>query len=77
MTRLAYGVVGLILLGAASAHGQLRPDRRVLGAAGPELLDRVRTDPDNYFRLVTREWTAQVCKSFGGDSGASDRAAAR
>lgn len=49
---------------AACASRALRPDPKILSAAPPELLARVRADPYNYFRLINHEWTARVCDMF-------------
>ena len=45
----------------------LRPDPADLALASPELLERVRADPYNYFRFVNHEWTARVCDIFARD----------
>jgi hypothetical protein len=72
--RTAAALLALVLLdaasgysGAASAGAQLGIDPKVLAAASPELLDRVRADPYNYFRLVNRDWTARVCEAFAAE----------
>jgi Uncharacterized protein conserved in bacteria (DUF2252) len=57
----------LVLTSAACRSRQLRADPKVLAAAPPDLQDRVRADPYNYFRLINQEWTARVCDSFAGD----------
>src|SRR4029450_9470822 len=33
----------------------------------PEVLERVRANPYNYFRLVNREWTTRVCEMLAAD----------
>jgi hypothetical protein len=35
--------------------------------APPELLDRLRADPYNYFRFTNHEWTSRVCEIFAAD----------
>ena len=54
------------LFAASQAPGQaparttpLRPQPAVLDRATPELLERLRTDRDTYFRFVNRAWTAK------------------
>jgi uncharacterized protein DUF2252 len=44
----------------------LRADRSSLAEAAPELIDRLRGDPFNYFRFTNHEWTARVCETFSG-----------
>jgi uncharacterized protein DUF2252 len=38
-----------------------------LAAAPPELIDRLRADPYNYFRFINHEWTSRVCDIFAAD----------
>ncbi len=45
----------------------LLPDPVAVAAAPPELMERVRADAYNYFRLVNREWTIRACEMFAGD----------
>ena len=52
-------------MGCASRHLDVSPE--VLASARPEVLERVRTNPYNYFRLVNREWTARVCEMLAAD----------
>jgi hypothetical protein len=42
----------------------LLADPSALAAASPELRERLRADPFNYFRFVNHEWTARVCETF-------------
>ena len=67
-TSLALGLA-LILAAPLAAcyrrHLSVAPD--VLSAAPPELIDRVRSDAYNYFRLTNHEWTARVCQIFAAD----------
>jgi hypothetical protein len=44
---------------------ELRPESHVLAAVSPELLDRMRASPHDYFRFINHEWTARVCDVFG------------
>jgi hypothetical protein len=66
-TRIVFAVMCLVLTSAACRSRQLKADPKVLAAASPDLLDRVRADPYNYFRLINHEWTARVCDSFVAD----------
>jgi len=45
----------------------LTADAAALATAPPELLDRLRADPYNYFRFTNHEWTSRVCDIFAGD----------
>ena len=45
----------------------LTAEPAALAAAAPELLDRLREDPYNYFRFINHEWTSRVCEVFGAD----------
>ncbi|HEU5463917.1 MAG TPA: DUF2252 family protein, partial [Candidatus Binatia bacterium] len=45
----------------------LRPDRESLERATPQLLERLRADPYDYFRFVNRSWIARVCDDFAKD----------
>ena len=60
-------VVGVILLGASSASAQLRPEPDAIRLAPRELIDRLRSDPADYFRFVNRPWIARVCEVFAED----------
>ena len=59
--------VGLALLGAACSRQPLTADPATLAALPPQLVDRLRADPFNYFRFINHEWTARVCKMFDRD----------
>src|SRR5262245_9563131 len=61
--------VVLILVAPLAACGRthLEVAPEVLRAAPPELIERIRADPYNYFRLTNREWTARVCEIFAAD----------
>ncbi|HEU4935882.1 MAG TPA: DUF2252 family protein [Vicinamibacterales bacterium] len=52
--------------GCADRHA-LTAEPAALAAAAPELLDRLREDPYNYFRFINHEWTSRVCEVFGAD----------
>ena len=54
-------------MGAAHAAGPLRADPESLERAAPELIERLRADPYNYFRFVNRPWIARVCDDLGSD----------
>jgi len=45
----------------------LTADPEALAAAPPELVDRLRADPYNYFRFINHEWTSRVCDNFAAD----------
>jgi hypothetical protein len=53
--------IGVILMAAAPAWAQLRPEPDALALAPRDLIDRLRADPIAYFRFVNRPWIAQVC----------------
>jgi hypothetical protein len=57
----------LLLLCVACSNRTLRADPAAVAAAPPELLDRLRADPFNYFRFINHEWTARVCETFARD----------
>lgn len=59
-------LIGVVAgMGCASRHLDISPE--VFASARPEVLERVRTNPYNYFRLVNREWTARVCERLAAD----------
>jgi hypothetical protein len=45
----------------------LTAEPEALAAAPPDLLDRLRADPYNYFRFTNHEWTSRVCELFAAD----------
>ena len=57
----------LMVMGAAQAAEPLWPDRESLERATPQLLERLRADPYDYFRFVNRSWIARVCDDFAKD----------
>jgi len=67
---LAGGLFVTLVLSLAATGGcrrTLRPDPVLLAAAPPDLLQRLRATPYNYFRFVNHEWTARVCDIFAAD----------
>jgi hypothetical protein len=52
---------------ACTDRPPLTADPAALAAATPELLDRLRADPYNYFRFINQEWTSRVCEIFAAD----------
>ena len=64
-------IAGLVLIGVVVGVGCGRPhldiSDEVLATATPEVLERVRANPYNYFRLVNREWTTRVCEMLAAD----------
>ena len=59
--------IWLALTATACARPALQPDPEALAGAPPELLERVRARPYNYFRFVNHEWTSRVCEIFARD----------
>jgi hypothetical protein len=67
---LAGGLFVTLVLSLAATTGcrrTLRADPVLLAAAPPDLLQRLRATPYNYFRFVNHEWTARVCEIFAAD----------
>jgi hypothetical protein len=62
-----FAVIAVGLLGAAHGAAPLRPDPASLQRATPELIERLRADPYDYFRFVNRSWVARVCDVFSRD----------
>jgi len=64
-------IAGLVLIGVVAGVGCARPhldiSAEVLASARPEVLELVRGNPYNYFRLVNREWTTRVCEMLAAD----------
>ncbi len=58
--------IGVVLI-AASASAQVRPEPDAVALAPREVIDRVRADPVAYFRFVNRPWIARVCDLFADD----------
>jgi hypothetical protein len=62
-----FAVVAVAVMGTAHAAGPLRAEPESLERAAPELIERLRADPYNYFRFVNRPWIARVCDDLGSD----------
>jgi hypothetical protein len=60
-------VIAVGLLGAAHGREPLRAESQSLKGAGPQLIERLRADPYDYFRFVNRPWIARVCDDFSRD----------
>src|SRR5262245_3256513 len=57
----------VVMTAVACSAPELRPQADVLAAASPELLERMRATPHDYFRFINHEWTARVCELFDRD----------
>ena len=62
-----FAVIAVAVMGTAHAAGPLRAEPESLERATPELIERLRADPYNYFRFVNRTWIARVCDDLGSD----------
>jgi Uncharacterized protein conserved in bacteria (DUF2252) len=62
-----FALISVSVIGAARGPGPLRAEPGSLERAAPELIERLRADPFNYFRFVNRSWIARVCDEFGKD----------
>jgi hypothetical protein len=58
--------ISLVLV-AASATAQVRPEQDAISLAPREVIDRLRADPIAYFRFVNRPWIARVCDMFADE----------
>jgi hypothetical protein len=67
VTVLVLTLLWLVPTGAACGAPALRPSADVLANVPPELLERLRGSPHNYFRFINHEWTARVCDVFARD----------
>ncbi len=67
MSRFVVAAVWLVVLSLVCGCRQLRAAPGAVAGASPELLDRLRAEPYNYFRFINYEWTARVCEIFAGD----------
>src|SRR5262249_16247680 len=54
-------------MGAARASEPIRAAPESLQRASPQLIERLRADPYNYFRFVNRFWIARVCDDFSSE----------
>jgi len=60
-------LISIALMGAARDPGPIRAEPKTLELATPELIERLRADPYDYFRFVNRSWIARVCDDFSSD----------
>ena len=70
MILYRYSVLCLILVAlmpAAYGREPIRPDFKAVESAAPQLIERLRADPYDYFRFVNRSWIARVCGDFAKD----------
>jgi Uncharacterized protein conserved in bacteria (DUF2252) len=62
-----FAVISVAVMGAARDPGPIRAEPKSVERAPPELIERLRADPYNYFRFINRSWIARVCDAFGKD----------
>src|SRR5688572_32998022 len=62
-----FAVIAVALMGTAHGAGPLRAEPESLERAAPELIERLRADPYNYFRFVNRPWITRVCDDLASD----------
>ena len=62
-----FAVIAVLVMGTAHGAGPLRAEPESLERAAPELIERLRADPYNYFRFVNRPWITRVCDDLGND----------
>jgi len=62
-----FAVISVALMGAARGSEPIRAEPKSLELATPELIERLRADPYDYFRFVNRSWIARVCADFSSD----------
>lgn len=62
-----FAVIAVAGMGAARGPGPLRAEPESLEHATPELIERLRAEPYDYFRFVNRPWIARVCDDFAKD----------
>ena len=60
-------ILVIVVMGAAPDPGPLRAEPESLERATPELIERLRADPYDYFRFVNRSWIARACDIFEAD----------
>src|SRR5262245_43571816 len=58
----------VVMTAVACGAPELRPQADALAVAPPELLERMRATPHDYFRFINHEWTARVCAVFARDT---------
>ena len=63
----ALAALAFALTGEARGSEPLRAAPESLARATPELIERLRADPFDYFRFVNRVWSARVCDVFASD----------
>jgi Uncharacterized protein conserved in bacteria (DUF2252) len=63
----AFTLISVAVMGTAHGAGPLRAEPESLERAAPELIERLRADPYNYFRFVNGPWIARVCDDLGSD----------
>ena len=63
----AFALISVAVMGTAHGAGPLRAEPESLERAAPELIERLRADPYNYFRFVNRPWITRVCDDLGND----------
>jgi hypothetical protein len=62
-----FAAISVPVMGAARGAEPIRAEPKSLERATPELIERLRADPYDYFRFVNRSWIARVCGDFGSD----------
>ena len=62
-----FAAISVAVMGAARDPGPIRAEPKSLERATPELIERLRADPYDYFRFVNRSWIARVCDDFSSD----------
>jgi len=62
-----FAAISVAVMGAARDPGPIRAEPKSLEHATPELIERLRADPYDYFRFVNRSWIARVCDDFSSD----------
>jgi uncharacterized protein DUF2252 len=67
IARLVFITIAASAVGTCRERPPLTAEPAALAAAPPELIDRLRADPYNYFRFTNHEWTSRVCQIFAAD----------
>ena len=62
-----FAAISVAVMGAARDPGPIRAEPKSLERAPPQLIERLRADPYDYFRFVNRSWIARVCDDFSSD----------